>query len=192
MLQTKENGQSRISEIEYSYKSKKVFNFAVADWHTYFVGIWAWLVHNVCLKDLAKEGIKYAQDLLRGIEFNKIMSQKLGKEFVHEVWTKGMKYRIDSMLKGGGKLISRKATQLADITFDTAKQYLDEITRKYSNKVIQNTERAGTDIMKGKKILQIPKQEKPIPQNVKDYARDIAKVEIDEVIDVTMDMLKRW
>jgi hypothetical protein len=47
-LQTKENGQSRISEIEYSYKSKKVFNFAVADWHTFFVGIWGWLVHNIC------------------------------------------------------------------------------------------------------------------------------------------------
>jgi hypothetical protein len=53
-LQTKENTKKTIDSIEYSYKSKKVFNFAVADWQTYFVGVWAWLVHNArtCLSSL--------------------------------------------------------------------------------------------------------------------------------------------
>jgi len=192
-LQTKENEKMSVDSIEYSYESKKVFNFAVADWQTYFVGGWAWLVHNAltCLRELANQGVKYAQDILRGNKFNKIMAEKLGDKYVHEVWTKGMTSRIDSMLKGGGKLISRKATQLADISFDTAKKYIDEIGKKYYRKAIQNAERAGTDVMKGKKILQIPKQNNPIPQNVIDYAKK-SKVKIDEVIDVTMDMLKDW
>jgi hypothetical protein len=48
ILQNKEKIKNNIDSIEYSYKSKKVFNFAVADWQTYFVGLWAWLVHNIC------------------------------------------------------------------------------------------------------------------------------------------------
>jgi hypothetical protein len=46
-----------------------VFNFAVADWQTYFVGVWAWLVHNAgrclsafkILKDIAA---KISDDIL--------------------------------------------------------------------------------------------------------------------------------
>jgi hypothetical protein len=190
-ISSKDSLPEKVKSTEYDYNPKKVFNFEVADWHTYFVGVWAWLVHNVCLRDLAHRGIKYAQDILRGIQFNKIMTQKLGPEFVHEVWTKGMKSRLDSMLKGGGKLISRKATQLADVTLDTAKKYIDEIGKKYFGRAIQNTKRVGANTMNGKKILQIPKQEKAIPEAVKEYAKEV-DVLIDEVKDVTMDMLKNW
>lgn len=29
-------------------ESTEVYNFEVAEWHTYFVGFWMWLVHNAC------------------------------------------------------------------------------------------------------------------------------------------------
>jgi hypothetical protein len=34
----------------------EVYNFEVADWHTYFVGYWMWLVHNtkVCIHSILK------------------------------------------------------------------------------------------------------------------------------------------
>lgn len=34
----------------------KVYNIEVADWHTYLVGKWLWVVHNskVCLADVLK------------------------------------------------------------------------------------------------------------------------------------------
>jgi len=56
-LQTKEKEKNKIISIEYSYKSKKVFNFAVADWKTFFVGIWGWLVHNAkaCMTQVEKK-----------------------------------------------------------------------------------------------------------------------------------------
>jgi hypothetical protein len=56
-LQTKEKIKENIDSIEYSYKSKKVFNFAVVDWQTYFVGLWAWLVHNAkCISEFLIKG----------------------------------------------------------------------------------------------------------------------------------------
>ncbi|WP_241491401.1 HINT domain-containing protein [Lacinutrix mariniflava] len=38
------------------YTKKKVYNFEVADWHTYFVGAWEWLVHNsACVSEAIKQ-----------------------------------------------------------------------------------------------------------------------------------------
>jgi hypothetical protein len=56
LLLTKENEQKTIDSTEYSYKSKKVFNCAVADWQTFFVGVWGWLVHNAkCISGAVKK-----------------------------------------------------------------------------------------------------------------------------------------
>ena len=192
-IKTQNHENIEIKNTKFNYEPQKVYNFTVANFHTYFVGALAWLVHNAgkCLSQLAKNGLKYAQDILRGIEFNKIMSKKMGAEYVHELWTLGMKGRVDSFLKGGGEVISRKATQLAEITETTAKKYIDEIGNKYANKSVQNAERAGAKTLKGEKILQIPKQETSIPKDILDYA-DEAKVTIQEIKDVTMEMLKTW
>jgi hypothetical protein len=64
-LQSKENGRKQINSIEYSYQKKKVFNFAVADWQTYFVGVWAWLVHNACENNIKKIVIENADKIKR-------------------------------------------------------------------------------------------------------------------------------
>ena len=47
----------KIKDIKFSYKPKKVYNFEVANWHTYFVGTLAWLVHNAkkCLSGIVKK-----------------------------------------------------------------------------------------------------------------------------------------
>nr|WP_240315558.1 polymorphic toxin-type HINT domain-containing protein [Aquimarina longa] len=183
-VKTKNGNWQRIEATNFLYSKKKVYNFEVADWHTYFVGAWEWLVHNakVCLHALAKTGVKYAQNILRGIRFNQIMQKRIVNG-VHELWTKGMKTRLDTLIPGKA-IISRKATQLSEVTFNTAKKYK-------KGKAIQNTKRAGAKELDGKYVLQIPKQNKDIPKKIVDYAKK-KRVEIDEIKDVTMDMLKWW
>ncbi len=66
-----------------------------------------------------------------------------------------------------------------------------EIGNKYADKGVQNIERAGAEKLTGKKILQIPKQETAIPKDILDYAKE-AEVTIQEIKDVTMEMLKTW
>ena len=81
------------------------------------------------------------------------------------------------------------AIEIEKSAFDI--EYIDEIGNKYANKSVQNAERAGAKTLKDKKILQIPKQETSIPKDILDYA-DEAKVTIQEIKDVTMEMLKTW
>ena len=184
-----------IKDVKFSYKPRKVYNFEVSNWHTYFVGALQWLVHNACLKELARKGIEYAQRILRGIKFNKVMAEKLGKkEFSHEVWLKGMKRRVDTVAKNGKKVISRKATQLHKVTKETAEKYIDEVAG-YKGQGVQNPGRMDKGISKigddAKTILSVPKQEKPIPKNIKQYAKKKG-VDIKEERDITMDNLKNW
>ena len=56
-LRTREGKWQRIKSVEFAYEQKKVYNFEVADWHTYFVGAWQWLVHNatVCIVSAVKK-----------------------------------------------------------------------------------------------------------------------------------------
>ena len=200
-LQTGDRIKSRneedieIKDVKFSYKPRKVYNFEVSNWHTYFVGALQWLVHNACLKELARKGIEYAQRILRGIKFNKVMAEKLGKkEFSHEVWLKGMKRRVDTVAKNGKKVISRKATQLHKVTKETAEKYIDEVAG-YKGQGVQNPGRMDKGISKigddAKTILSVPKQEKPIPKNIKQYAKKKG-VDIKEERDITMDNLKNW
>lgn len=56
-----------IKDVRFSYKPKKVYNFEVSNWHTYFVGALAWLVHNAkkCLSGVVKKISKRLQYLGR-------------------------------------------------------------------------------------------------------------------------------
>jgi len=50
-IKTKDGTWNYIKKIVFEYQRKKVYNFEVKDWHTYFVGTWRWLVHNAnCIK----------------------------------------------------------------------------------------------------------------------------------------------
>lgn len=54
---TKDLTKITVEKTEYSYEPKKVYNFTVAHFHTYFVGLLAWLVHNSgkCLSNVVKK-----------------------------------------------------------------------------------------------------------------------------------------
>ncbi len=185
-----------IKEVSFQYNPKKVYNFEVSNWHTYFVGALAWLVHNAkkCLRQLAREGIEYARRILRGIKFNKIMSKSLGEaKYAHEVWLKGMKQRADTIMKNGKKVISRKATELSEVSKETAKKYIDEVAG-YRGQGVQNPKRLDKGVKKISKdaetVLSVPKQKQPIPKDIKDYA-DKNRVKIKEE-KVSMEDLKNW
>jgi Pretoxin HINT domain/Domain of unknown function (DUF4280)/A nuclease family of the HNH/ENDO VII superfamily with conserved AHH len=51
---TQQNETVEVLATKFSYLPKKVYNFEVAKWHTYFVGALMWLVHNAgkCLSEL--------------------------------------------------------------------------------------------------------------------------------------------
>ena len=64
------DGQAmRVGQVEHqTEQSTPVYNVEVADWHTYLVSWWMFIVHNatVCFLNMAKAGVKYAQDILKG------------------------------------------------------------------------------------------------------------------------------
>jgi hypothetical protein len=61
--------------------STEVYNFEVAEWHTYFVGYWMWLVHNakICLTELTEAAKKAAQEWIEKHknELKETVSEKL-------------------------------------------------------------------------------------------------------------------
>lgn len=61
-ISTKDKNVVEIKNTQFNYTSKKVFNFEVGDWHTYFVGILEILVHNnsqKCLTALMRELVEF-------------------------------------------------------------------------------------------------------------------------------------
>ena len=83
----KDNKEIEISDTKFNYEPKKVFNFEVANWHTYFVGLLAWLVHNaaVCLslpfKYASKYGLKSYKELKKlvkgtGLEVHHLIEKR--------------------------------------------------------------------------------------------------------------------
>lgn len=84
-------------------------------------------------------------------------------------------YRVDSYNPVTGEIVSRKFTQFADITEATATSYIREAVNKYpAGATVANVPSSGDlggSLLKGKNILEIPPQAKPIPQAIIDTAR---------------------
>ena len=78
--------------------------------------------------------------------------------------------RVDAYDPLAGEIISRKATQLAQVAEGTAINYLRELARKYpSGARIANVASSGPmagQIIRGKQILEIPIQARPISRAV--------------------------
>jgi hypothetical protein len=143
----------------------------------------------------AKNGNDNYKDKLKsGNEFNKDQSKnfKYNEVYVDKGNNKGSYKKLDSY-NPKEEIVSRKETQLSDIQPKTAKAYIDEAVKKYSpgtkladvpsNKtgsnagVIKDSENGK---LSGKLYLDIPKQNKPIPKEILDYAQS-KFVEIREV-----------
>ena len=45
-IRSRNEEEIEIKGVKFSYKPRKVYNFEVSNWHTYFVRVLAWIVHN--------------------------------------------------------------------------------------------------------------------------------------------------
>ncbi|MEJ5048698.1 polymorphic toxin-type HINT domain-containing protein [Chryseobacterium culicis] len=150
---TKDDTKVTIEKTEYSYEPKKVYNFTVAHFHTYFVGLLALLVHNSgrCLSQMLLESQKWFQKVRRGYFFNLVWNGELRKQALE----KGFKYsqEVRVLLKNGGegaidglirlkdgtyKIIERKASDLSKITDKTIKSYINDAAH-YAESTIKET-----------------------------------------------------
>jgi hypothetical protein len=73
--------------------------------------------------------------------------------------------RLDSYVSGR-EIVSRKYTQLSEISEETAKRYIAEIERKYS----PGTVLADGRQLRGRPYLEVPVQRAPVPRTIIDYA----------------------
>ena len=97
--------------------------------------------------------------------------------------TKHQYVRLDSYNPHTGEIVSRKYTQLSEVSEETAIRYLKELSDKYApGSIIADVPSNRTGLnkgifevnqgrdLKGQMILEVPVQKKPIPQNVINYA----------------------
>lgn len=103
---TRNNETVEITRTRFNYEPKRVYNFEVAVWHTYFVGVLAWLVHNAvkCATEIAKEVSKRLKYLGRtpgkgsktGREvFERMMNEKPPAARIRKVGKKEVKEFFD-------------------------------------------------------------------------------------------------
>lgn len=97
-VQTKDKEWKAVKSQRFEYQKKKVYNFEVANWHTYFVGALAWLVHNaaVCIKGT----IKKISDRLKYLGRTPGKNSKTGRE----VWERQVKEGTAMELPDGRKI----------------------------------------------------------------------------------------
>ena len=154
----------------------------MANFHTYFVSLLALLVHNSgkCLTQMMLESQKWFQNIMRGKSFNMVMNNalrgKFGARYLDEVYValkNGKNGYIDGLIKGKA-IIERKATDLAKVTEQTAKNYINDAA-KYKDAVMKNGEK-----LKEKVYLQVENM-KGVSQNVLDHAVDKGVEIIDDI-----------
>ena len=183
-IKTQSHEIIEIKDTKFNYEPKKVYNFTVGNFHTYFVGALAWLVHNSqkCLSKMMLESQKWFQNMMRGNSFNMVMNNALsylyskkGLKYLDEVYVSlknGKKGRIDGFIKGKA-IIERKATDLAKVTENTAKSYVDNAA-KY-----KNAELGGKELTE-KVFLQVENMN-GVSQNVLDHATKKGVEIIDDI-----------
>ena len=91
--------------------------------------------------------------------------------------------RLDSYDPQKGEIVSRKKTQLGEVSEETAIRYLKELEDKYpSGSIIADVpsnnigsskkifELNGDNVLRGQMILEVPVQHKAVPKEVINYA----------------------
>ena len=99
--------------------------------------------------------------------------------------TKHQYVRLDSYNPHTGEIVSRKYTQLSEVSEETAIRYLKELSDKYApGSIIADvpSNRTGVnkgifelnqgDKLKGQMILEVPVQKKSVRESILKYARD--------------------
>ena len=107
--------------------------------------------------------------------------------------TKHRYVRLDSYNPHTGEIVSRKYTQLSEVSEETAIRYLKELSDKYApGSVIADvpSNRTGVnkgifelnqgDKLKGQMILEVPVQKKSVRESILKYARE-KKIQIRDI-----------
>ena len=107
--------------------------------------------------------------------------------------TKHQYVRLDSYNPHTGEIVSRKYTQLSEVSEETAIRYLKELSDKYApGSVIADVPSNRTGLnkgifevnqgrdLKGKMILEVPVQKKSIRESILKYARE-KKIQIRDI-----------
>ena len=107
--------------------------------------------------------------------------------------TKHQYVRLDSYNPHTGEIVSRKYTQLSEVSEETAIRYLKELSDKYApGSVIADVPSNRTGVnkgifevnqgndLKGEMILEVPVQKKSVPKSILKYARD-NKIQIRDI-----------
>ena len=107
--------------------------------------------------------------------------------------TKHQYVRLDSYNPHTGEIVSRKYTQLSEVSEETAIRYLKELLDKYApGSIIADVPSNRTGVnkgifevnqgndLKGEMILEVPVQKKSVPKSILKYARD-NKIQIRDI-----------
>ena len=119
-------------------------------------------------------GIAFNRNRATGFDYNELYILKPNADKL----SGNNKYvRLDSYNPSTGDIVLRKHTQLADIDKKTAKGYLNELSRKYPPNAtianVQSSGKLGRETLQGLQILEVPIQNKPIPQGILDHASSL-------------------
>lgn len=111
------------------------------------------------------QGIAFNQERRSAFPFNEVA--------IESATSKNGKVFLDSYNPAAGEIVSRKWTQLSDVTEETAVRYLNELANKYpADATIAATKETANliaeygDKLKGSMILEVPPQAKDIPAAV--------------------------
>jgi RHS repeat-associated protein len=126
---------------------------------------------------------KWLQNIRKGNEFNAAQrtNYPYNEVYVNKPGGKGY-YKLDSYNPNLNEIVSRKHTQLSEINTDTAKSYIKEIPKKYSNGSTISNVPSNIDSglagqrLQGQHILEVPVQNNPVPQAVVDVAEELGVV----------------
>jgi hypothetical protein len=125
-------------EIEEEYKLTKVFNIEVADWHTYFVGFWKFLVHNaVCVRKTVENLFKYGRDYLKQIA--SITGRKIHPKQLAKI--------KEALRNGEFTKLSKEATAASRAEFNKVK---DKLIKDWEKETGQKWPRYEKDILSKK------------------------------------------
>lgn len=147
-----------------------------------------WFARNANRDDIAS----YQRAFLRGMWFNHATAHhfRATEVYINKTEPTGKterQYRVDAL--GDDEVVSLKHVQLAEVTFETAKRYIDELLTKYqperldlriadtkgTRSRVEAGEMRRREIgrpLEGRMVLGVPLQNRPIPDEVARYAED--------------------
>lgn len=118
---------------------------------------------------------EWLQRLDAGNEFNKLQSKNYPNNEVYILRPDGNGYyRVDSYNPIKGEIVSRKLTQLSEVSEATAKSYISEAVTKYPSGAtiakVPSSGSLGGQKLQGTVILEVPPQNGVIPKAILDSA----------------------